>query len=84
MHRYLNLHRFLGRRPFPVDDDAVVLRSTMFRPGRTVWRYTTHIATAPILLRHPADWLKRGVKSAATGMRNAQSLPFCPRNLPRQ
>ena len=76
MQGFYNFCQFPGRPPFPVDTDTVLLRSTMFRPGRTFGQYIAHVMKASILLRQPTDWLTPDVRSASRGLKNAQDLSF--------
>ena len=80
MQNYLNFCQFLGRTPFPVDTDTVLLRSAMFRPGRTFGQYIAHLMKAVILLRQPTDSLTPDVRSVPRGLKNAQDMVFRFRN----
>ena len=56
--------------------DAILLRSALFRPGRTYSQYIAHVMKAAILPRQPTDWLTPDVRSVARGLQNAHGLSF--------
>ena len=76
MQNYHNVRRFLELTHPPVDADAVLLRSTMFRNGRTFGRYIARFAKEAILLRYITGRITPDVKSASTGLKNAHALSF--------
>ena len=76
MQSYKNFCDFVGRRPFAVASDTVLLRVGLFRPWVTFGIYLSHLMKASILLRQPTDWLTAEVRSVSSGLRNAHVVSF--------
>ena len=76
MQSYLNFCQFAGRMTFAIQVDTVLLRSAMFKPGRTFAQYISHIMKAAILMRESTDWMWPAIRSVARGLANAQNLSF--------
>ena len=67
MQRYKNFCDFVGRRPFPVAADAILLWICLLRPGGTSGVYLAHVTQAAILIRHPTDWLDAEIQPVSPG-----------------
>ena len=80
MRGYKNFCDFTGRPPFPVDADAILLWSGLFRPGKTFGLYLPHVMKAAILLRYPTGLLTPAVRAAARGLRKAAGSSFKSEN----
>ena len=77
---YKNFCDFARRPPFPADSGTILLRSALFRSGKTFGIYSTHVMKAAILLGQPTDWPTPNVRSLAKGPRLAAGKSFAFEN----
>ena len=78
---FKNICDFVGRTPFPVATDTVLMWSNMFKPGRACANYGALLTKATILLKHPNDWMCPDIKAVVRGLANARDPPFKSANL---
>ena len=77
---YANFCTSLGRPFVPPTQDAVLIWSTIFAPGRTFRNYLGRLKKGCMLAGANLDWYAPEVKSASDGLRRAKRGQFAFRN----